>query len=167
MEAKMKRYSSQFPDPVVLVSVATANIKNAMTVGWASPVSFEPPILMVSIAPKRFTHDLILEAGEFGVSVLADDQKEISTLAGTLSGSKTDKLSYTQFQTFDALKIKAPLIGGCRAWFECKLVNHATIGDHTAFYGEVIETTVDESKSPLILFNRAYYSLGENKGKYP
>ena len=49
----MKRYSSQFPDPVVLVSVATAKIKNAMTVGWASPVSFDPPILMVSIAPKR------------------------------------------------------------------------------------------------------------------
>jgi flavin reductase (DIM6/NTAB) family NADH-FMN oxidoreductase RutF len=163
----MKRYSSQFPDPVVLVSVATAKTKNAMTVGWASPVSFEPPILMVSIAPQRFTHDLLLEAGEFGVSVLADDQKQLSTLAGTLSGSKTDKLSNTQFQTFEAKKINAPLIGGCRAWFECKLVSHQTIGDHTAFYGEVIELSVDEGKSPLILFDRCYYGLGDNKGKYP
>lgn len=163
----MKRYSSQFPDPVVLVSVATAKIKNAMTVGWASPVSFKPPILMVSIAPQRFTHDLVMEAGEFAVSVLAEDQKEISTLAGTLSGSKTDKLSYPQLQTFDAKQIKAPLIVGCRAWFECTLVSHQTIGDHTAFYGEVIETEVDEAKSPLILFNQHYYGLGADKGKYP
>jgi flavin reductase (DIM6/NTAB) family NADH-FMN oxidoreductase RutF len=163
----MKRYSSQFPDPVVLVSVATAKSRNAMTVGWASPVSFKPPILMVSIAPQRFTHDLVLEAGEFGVSVLADDQKEISTLAGTLSGSKTDKLSYSEMQTFEAKHIAAPLIAGCRAWFECKLVTHQTIGDHTAFYGEVIETEVDETKSPLILFNQHYYGLGADKGKYP
>lgn len=163
----MKRYSSQFPDPVVLVTVATSSAKNAMTVGWASPVSHKPPILMVSIAPKRFTHDLILEAGEFGVSVLADDQRELSTLAGTLSGSKTDKLSLSQFQTFDAKHIKAPLIQGCRAWFECKLSSHQTIGDHTAFYGEVIDTKVNEAKSPLILFNRHYYGLGADKGEYP
>jgi flavin reductase (DIM6/NTAB) family NADH-FMN oxidoreductase RutF len=163
----MKRYSSQFPDPVVLVSVATEKVKNAMTVGWVSPVSFDPPIVMVSISPKRFTHDLILEAGEFAVSVLSEDQMEISTLAGTLSGSKTDKLSHDQFQLFDAGNIKAPLVRGCRAWFECKLVSHHTIGDHTVFYGEVIESKVDESKSPLVLFDRKYYALGEEIGDYP
>lgn len=163
----MSSYSSQFPDPVVLVTVAAGERANVMTVGWASPVSSKPPILMVSIAPPRFTHDLIVEAREFGVSILADDQKELSEIAGTLSGKKTDKLAMSQFRTFPSEKIKAPLIAGARAWLECALHSHHTVGDHTVFYGDVLRTAFDESKSPLVLFYRKYYSLGKERGTYP
>ncbi len=163
----MPSYSSQFPDPVALVTVATKKHTNVMTVGWASPVSSKPPILMVSIAPGRFTHDLILEAKEFGVSVLADDQKKLSEIAGTLSGAKTSKLAMPEFETFQAEKIGAPLISGARAWFECALHSHQTVGDHTVFYGNVLRSTFDESKSPLVLFYRKYYALGEERGTYP
>jgi flavin reductase (DIM6/NTAB) family NADH-FMN oxidoreductase RutF len=160
-------YSSQFPDPVALVTVAARERTNVMTVGWASPISSKPPILMVSIAPPRFTHDLIIEAKEFGVSILADDQKELSEIAGTLSGSKSDKLAMRQFETFQSQMIKAPLIAGARAWLECALHSHHAIGDHTVFYGKVLRSTFDESKSPLILFYRKYYALGEERGTYP
>lgn len=163
----MARYSSQFPDPVALVTVATDKETNFMTVGWASPVSFAPPILMVSIAPARHTHDLILEAGEFGVSILADDQRELSTLGGTRSGRDVDKIAEGSVKTVPGEKIAAPHIGGARAWLECKLVSHATVGDHTVFYGEVLKTTADESKSALVLFDRVYYALGEERGVYP
>jgi flavin reductase (DIM6/NTAB) family NADH-FMN oxidoreductase RutF len=163
----MASYSSQFPDPVALVTVATKKHKNVMTVGWATPVSSKPPILMVSIAPKRFTHDLIIEAKEFGVSILADDQKKLSEIAGTLSGAKTNKFSMPEFATFDAEKVRAPLISGARAWFECTLHSHHTIGDHTVFYGNVLRSTFDESKSPLVLFCKKYYALGEERGVYP
>ncbi len=163
----MSRYSSQFPDPVTLVTVATEDSTNVMAVGWASPVSFDPPILMLSIAPERFTHDLILKAGEFGVCVLTDDQKEISEIAGTLSGRNVNKLAMPEFRTVPAEMIRAPLIAGSRACFECKLSSHHSIGDHTVFYGEVLRWVADESKSPLVLFDRFYYALGENKGEYP
>ncbi|UCG53216.1 MAG: flavin reductase family protein [Candidatus Latescibacterota bacterium] len=163
----MPTYSSQFPDPIALVTVATKTRTNVMTVGWASPVSSKPPILMVSVAPRRFTHDLILEAGEFGLSILANDQKKLSELAGTLTGSKVDKLAKPEFETFDAEKIRAPLIKGARAWFECTLHSHQTVGDHTVFYGAVLKTRVDETKSPLVLFHRRYYALGEERGVYP
>ena len=163
----MARYSSQFADPVTLVTVVTKDKANVMAVGWTSPVSFEPPILMVSIAPQRFTHDMIIEAGEFAVCVLADDQKNLSEIAGTLSGRKTDKLAMPEFRTVPADKIRAPLIAGARASFECKLVSHETVGDHTVFYGQVLRFDVDETKSPLVLFSRYYYSLGERRGEYP
>jgi flavin reductase (DIM6/NTAB) family NADH-FMN oxidoreductase RutF len=167
MEVHMPSYSSQFPDPVALVTVATKARTNVMTVGWASPVSSDPPILMVSIAPQRFTHDLILEAKEFGVSVLSDDQKKLSELAGTLTGGKTDKLARPEFATLAAEKIKAPLVAGARAWFECTLHSHQTVGDHTVFYGTVLRTAFDATKSPLVLFYRKYYALGEVRGTYP
>ena len=163
----MPSYSSQFPDPVALVTVATKKHNNVMTVGWASPISGNPPILMVSIAPGRFTHDLILEAKEFGVSILADDQKKLSEIAGTLSGAKANKFDKPEFEKFDAKMIGAPLIAGARAWFECKLHSHKTVGDHTVFYGEVLRSEFDETKSPLILFFRKYYALGKEMGTYP
>jgi flavin reductase (DIM6/NTAB) family NADH-FMN oxidoreductase RutF len=163
----MARYSSQFPDPVTLVTVATDKTTNVMAVGWISPVSFDPPILMVSIAPERFTHDLVLEAGEFAVCVLTDDQKKLSEIAGTLSGRNVDKLAIPEFRTVPAEMIRAPLIHGARASFECKLVSHEIVGDHTVFYGQIVRWTADESKSPLVLFDRFYYALGENKGEYP
>jgi flavin reductase (DIM6/NTAB) family NADH-FMN oxidoreductase RutF len=153
-EEQMATYSSQFADPVVLVTVAVENTTNVMTVGWASPVSIDPPILMVSIAPPRYTHDLVLKAGEFGVSVLADDQHELST-------------SRPEFETIPAQTRGAPLIAGARAWFECRVVLHQSVGDHTVFYGEVQKLTVDESKRPLVLFDRMYYSLGDEIRRYP
>jgi len=163
----MPTYSSQFPDPIVLVTVTTPEHTNVMTVGWASPVSMKPPILMVSIAPQRFTHDLIVEAGEFGVSILADDQKRLSELAGTLTGKKVNKLTRNEFETFPADAINAPLITGARAWFECKLHSRQTVGDHTVFYGEVLKGSTDDTKMPLVLFNRRYYALGGDRGRYP
>jgi len=122
---------------------------------------------MVSIAPPRFTHDLIIEAKEFGVSILADDQKLLSEIAGTLSGSKKDKLAMREFESFPAEKIQAPLIKGARAWLECSLHSHHTVGDHTVFYGNVLRSAYDESKSPLILFYKKYYALGKERGAYP
>jgi len=163
----MARYSSQFPDPVALVTVATEKKTNVMTVGWTTPISFDPPILAVSIAPERFTHGLVLEAREFGVSILAEDQKALSTLAGTLSGSDTDKIARMGYPTFPAEAISVPLIRGARAWFECRLHGHHSVGDHTVFYGLVLRAEADESKSPLVLFNRTYYALGEERGVYP
>ena len=67
----------------------------------------------------------------------------------------------------EAEKIGAPLVAGARAWFECSLESHQTVGDHTVFYGRVLKSTFDNTKSPLVLFFRKYYALGEVKGMYP
>jgi len=163
----MPSYSSQFPDPIALITAKSGDRVNVMTAGWTTPVSSNPPILMVSIAPQRYTHDLILESREFGLSILAEDQKHLSELAGTLSGTKVNKIGRPEFELIEADKIGAPLIAGARAWIECSLDSHHTVGDHTVFYGKVLKTTFDNTKSPLVLFFRKYYGLGEVKGLYP
>jgi len=162
-----ERFSSQFADPVVIVSVATDKKRNIMTAAWVSPVSFEPPIVMVSVSPRRYTHGLLLEAKEFTLSILTDQQRQLSTAAGVSTGRKKDKLKLEIFKTEEGKKVKAPFIKDSRAVLECKLIKQLTIGDHTIFLGEVVHFTCDRSKSPLILFNRKYYSLGEYIADYP
>jgi len=152
---------------VVIVSVAAGEEVNIMTAAWVGPLSHNPPIVYVSIAPGRYTHDLILKAGEFSLNVLTDSQRELSTIAGTISRRKEDKLKRSIFQTEPGIVIKAPRLKGMRAVLECKLIKHFTAGDHTVFIGEVINFVEDESKSPLILFNQKYYGLGTYLADYP
>ena len=164
----MARYhSNQFCLPVAVVSVAVKEKANIMTAAWVGPLSHKPPIVYVSIAPKRYTHDLIVEAGEFSLNILADDQRELSTVAGTISGRKEDKLKKSIFEHEPGIKIKAPRLKGVRAVMECKLINHFTAGDHTVFVGEVVNFIHNEDKSPLVLFNLKYRKLGEYLADYP
>lgn len=164
----MARYhSNQFCLPVAIVSVAVGEKVNIMTAAWVGPLSHKPPIVYVSIAPKRYTHDLILEAREFSLNILADDQRELSTVAGTISGRKEDKLEQSIFKQEPGIKIKAPRLKGVRAVMECKLINHFNAGDHTVFVGEVVNFVHNEDKSPLILFNLKYHKLGEYLADYP
>lgn len=164
----MARYhSNQFCLPVAIISVAAGEKANIMTAAWVGPLSHNPPIVYVSIAPKRYTHNLILEAGEFSLNILTDAQRKLSTVAGTISGRKEDKLKRNIFQMEPGIAIKAPRLRGVRAVLECKLIKHFTAGDHTVFIGEVKNFIEDESKSPLILFNLKYYGLGKYLADYP
>ncbi len=162
-----ERFSSQFAAPVVIVGVTAGKRRNIMSAAWVSPVSFAPPIVMVSISPRRYTHDLLLEAKEFTLSILTDQQRQLSTTAGVSTGREKDKLKLDIFKTEEGRKVNAPLIKDSRAVLECKLIKHLTMGDHTLFLGEVVHFTCDKSKSPLILFNREYYSLGKYLADYP
>jgi len=162
-----ERFSSQFAAPVVIVGVTAGKRRNIMSAAWVSPVSFDPPVVMVSISPRRYTHDLLLEAKEFTLSILTDQQRQLSTTAGVSTGRDKDKLKLDIFKTEQGRKVNAPLIKDSRAVLECKLIKHLTIGDHTLFLGEVVHFTCDKSESPLILFDTKYYSLGKYLADYP
>jgi hypothetical protein len=45
------------PRPVVLITCCDrAGMPNVLSVAWTTPVSHEPPIIAVSIAPNRYSH---------------------------------------------------------------------------------------------------------------
>ncbi|GAB4375604.1 MAG: flavin reductase family protein [Calditrichia bacterium] len=169
MATQTSKYSSQLVHPVTLISVSHEGTENIATMAWVSPVSFNPPFLMVAVSPKRFTHELILKSKEFALMVLTDEQKELSTLAGTKTGRKENKWDLAPFRELreEATTIRAPVLRGCRAVFECKLARHWTVGDHTLFVGEVIHHRYNDDKNPLILFNRRYFELGRFIAAYP
>jgi flavin reductase (DIM6/NTAB) family NADH-FMN oxidoreductase RutF len=169
MPSGIESYSRHFAHPVPLLSVSDGVHENVATMSWISPVSTRPPLLMVAVHPKRYTHELILKSKEFAILVLSNLQQELATLAGTISGKNKNKWDLPQFklQKKKAKKIKAPLLKECRASLECKLVNHFTAGDHTIFISEVIESEFDPEVLPLILFNRKYINPGQFIANYP
>jgi flavin reductase (DIM6/NTAB) family NADH-FMN oxidoreductase RutF len=163
---KVTKASGEFAESVAVVTVKKDGKLNAMTAAWTIPVSHRPSLVVVHIAPRRFTHDIIMETKEFGLSVLADDQMEISQHAGTVSGRKADKFAGDVMQARPSREIAAPVLEGCAATMECKLEKAISMGDHTIFVGRVVALERDPEKKPLVLHRGGYYSLGEEVGRY-
>lgn len=162
----VSKATSEFAESVTVATVKMNGKVNAMTAAWAIPVSHRPALVVVHIAPQRYTHDLIMEAKEFGLSVLAEDQMDASQHAGTVSGRKVDKFESGILKQKPSKVIDTPVLEGCAATMECKLEKAIVMGDHTIFVGRVVAMERDLSRKPLLLHRGVYYGLGDEVGRY-
>jgi flavin reductase (DIM6/NTAB) family NADH-FMN oxidoreductase RutF len=160
------KFTGEFAESVTLITVEKDGKPNAMTAAWVVPVSHRPPLVVVHIAPQRYTHDIIMETKEFGLCVLAEDQTEVSQHAGTVSGRNVDKFSGEIMKSKPSKLISAPVLEGCAVTMECKLEKAISMGDHTIFVGRVVALDRDRTKKPLVLHRGTYFKLGESVGKY-
>lgn len=135
-----------YPSLAVVVGVKSGAETNFMTAAWHSGVSHTPPLYLVSIAPKRHTHDLILSAGEFTVNFMPMEELKITHGCGIVSGAQMDKIDRLNIPLTDSLKIASPVIASAYAAYECRLVHQYPAGDHTLFVGEVVAAHLDEGR---------------------
>jgi flavin reductase (DIM6/NTAB) family NADH-FMN oxidoreductase RutF len=162
----VSKVTGEFAESVAVVTVKKDEKVNAMTAAWTIPVSHRPALVVVHIAPQRFTHDLIMETKEFGLSILSDDQVDVAQYAGTVSGRKLDKFADDVLKQRSSKVIAAPVLEGCVATMECKLEKAISMGDHTIFVGRVVAMESDPQKRPLLLHKGVYYRVGESVGRY-
>ncbi|MEM0095418.1 MAG: flavin reductase family protein [Candidatus Bathyarchaeia archaeon] len=128
------------PMHTVLVSCAGKDGKpNIITLAWAMPTSISPPLVAVSIAPRRYSHSLIEETGEFVVNIPTIELLDATFYCGIVSGRSRDKFKEAGLTPMPARKVKPPIIAECVAHLECKLYGKFPTGDHTIFVGEVVE----------------------------
>jgi flavin reductase (DIM6/NTAB) family NADH-FMN oxidoreductase RutF len=133
-------YRLVHPMHTVLVSCVGRNGKpNIITLAWAMPTSINPPLIAVSIAPRRYSHSLIEETGEFVVNVPTMDILNATFYCGRVSGRDYDKFKGSGLSQLPARRVRPPIIGECIAHLECKLYGKYPTGDHTIFVGEVVE----------------------------
>jgi len=141
-----KFYYYAFPTQAVLVTCNDENGKtNIITIAWHTTISKDPPLYGISVAPKRYSHDLISKSGEFVVNFAPFELVEKVHFCGTRSGRKVDKVSEAKLTLIPGQKVKTPLIKECYAHLECKLAETLSLGDHTFFIGEVVNLLADEN----------------------
>ncbi|NLB55585.1 MAG: flavin reductase family protein [Lentisphaerae bacterium] len=135
----------KFPEQIaVAVSLDKKNNRaNIITLGWVMCTSHNPPMLAISVGLTRYSHQTLLDAGEFVVAFPSGTQKEATLFCGTNSGRDIDKFKESGFICMPASVIKTPLIKDACANFECKLTATCLTGDHTIFTGEVVASHVN------------------------
>lgn len=124
--------------PTVLVSSRDGELCNIVTLAWTTPVSADPPLLAIAVAPARFSHELIARSGEFVVNVPGPDLLSAVWYCGTECGRDVDKFEGAGLTREDGAKVAAPLVAECFANIECRVVDSPTVGDHTLFVGEAV-----------------------------
>ena len=128
-------------------------------------------MMAISVAPPRFTHDLIAGSGEFVLAWPGEDLAEATMYCGTHSGRDVDKFRETGLTPVRGKHVRAPLIKECLANLECRLVNRMTTGDHTVFAGEILAVwvrdepgrqlcSIDHSGGYDFLLERGGYRFG-------
>jgi flavin reductase (DIM6/NTAB) family NADH-FMN oxidoreductase RutF len=138
-------YKLLHPMHTVLVScIGKRGKPNIITLAWVMPTSINPPLVAISIAPRRLSHTLIEETKEFVVNIPTMDILKETLFCGRTSGKDCNKFKETGLTPSPARKIKPPIIKECPAHLECKLHSQFTTGDHTIFVGEIIEAYADK-----------------------
>lgn len=132
--------------PTTLVTSAANGRRNVMAAAWVMAIDFDPPKIAAVIDGKTFTRELIDASGEFGLSLPTAALADATWSVGKTSGRDLDKLAAFQLAMFAAGKIAAPMIDGCAAWLECRVVPEASIqSTYDLFVAEVVAAYADDA----------------------
>jgi|Deesub1362B_J571_1020462.scaffolds.fasta_scaffold00058_96 flavin reductase (DIM6/NTAB) family NADH-FMN oxidoreductase RutF len=159
-----------YPKSVVLVTSKAEDKENVLSVAWHMPTSHNPPLVLISIAFKRFSYELIKKSGEFVINIPPKELAEAVELCGTLSGKEVDKFEVANITKTPSKKVSAPSIKECIAHVECRVVDSFVTGDHEVFVGEVVYAQADEEafeknsftlkkKTPLLFLGGNKYTF--------
>jgi len=137
--------------PTVLVSTAHGTQRNIMAAAWNMPLDFDPPKVAIVIDKNTYTRELIEASGHFAINVPCRAQAELVVRVGSSSGRELlgkdhdNKFAAFDLPTFPASKIEAPLLQGCVAWLECKVIPEPHIRDaYDLYLAEVVAAHADE-----------------------
>lgn len=108
--------------PTVLVSSAHGGRRNVMAAAWNMALDFDPPKVAVVIDKATLTRELVEASGEFVLNVPARQQAALTLAVGTQSGREIDKFAGVGVGAAAAGEVGAPLIEGCLAWLECRVI---------------------------------------------
>jgi flavin reductase (DIM6/NTAB) family NADH-FMN oxidoreductase RutF len=104
-----------------------------MTASAIASVSLDPPLLLVCVWHEADFHAVISQADHFGLSVLAEDQEDLSR---RFSADVADKFHGVVWQMHAR---GVPLLDGAVAHMVCRRAAQHVAGDHTIFVGEVVD----------------------------
>ena len=138
VQSEIDNYYFHYPAGATIVTSHANGRDNAMAVAWHGAVSHHPPLYYVSISPRRFTHQLLVESGEFVVNFMSQEKGELVAMVAGCTGRDVDKVSAFQIAGDRGSRVGALVLTDAHAAYECRVVDRRTYGDHVLFMGEVL-----------------------------
>lgn len=131
--------------PVVLVTSAAGGRDNVMPAAWVMPLDFDPPRIAAVIAAGTCTRELVDASGELALSVPTVAMLDAVYDAGQVDGREVDKWARFGLVRELASHVAAPLVGGCVAWLECKVVDASLAGKLDLLVCEPVAAWADDA----------------------
>ena len=129
---------------VYVIGVTDGLHQNAFTAAWVMQVSFNPPLLALSINPQSYSYQLLQAGGVCAVNVLGRDHY---ALAEHFGRSAPDKMTGFQWQQ---AKTGAPVLSASLAYLDCQVSHYTDAGDHKIAVCKVIAAARLNDGNPLL-----------------
>src|SRR5690242_7097328 len=144
---------ARLPAGVVVVTASAGGVYRGLTASSLVSVSMDPPLVAVALERESATASAVRASREFNVSVLTRAQE---FLADRFAG----RAPAVDWRTTPHRlgRNGVPLLDGCAAWLECRLLETHEAGDHDICIAEVRAADVGGG-DPLILWDRSFWTL--------
>lgn len=157
--ATKKTVLRQFSYGLYAVTAAHGGERGVFTANWLSQVSFDPPLVAVSVERDSATLALIRASGLFAVCPLADGQRE---LAGNLGRPKSrigDKFAAYDLDTIES-ESGLPVLADALGYVSLSVLSETEAGDSVVLIGEVIEARAFREGEPLTMREAGFRHAG-------
>ena len=147
LRAVMRR----FPTGVAVVTLEAEGVHLGLTLGSLVTLSLEPPLVGFAVARTAAAHELLREAGRFGISLLAAGQEPLAQhfARGVPPIGMWEGIALEDDET-------PRLLAGALGWLRAEVRGELDAGTHTFFSGEVTEARRGGSEAPLLRLEGAY-----------
>lgn len=152
----LRQAMRQWTTGVTVVTSRYGEKKHGMTVNSFTSLSLDPPLVSVTLAVGTRTQRLVEQSGVFGVTILNEDQVEISDRFAGRIPEGNDR--FDGLETFELVS-GALLIRGGLAYLDCKVVHSYAMPASKLYIGEVQAVQIVPDGFPLIYHNRLYHRL--------
>jgi flavin reductase (DIM6/NTAB) family NADH-FMN oxidoreductase RutF len=158
MDPKLKKQVLRtFTYGLYAVSCADEGEVNIFTANWLTQVSFDPPLLAVSVENISKSLPMILRSRKCTINVLRSGDRELAGKLGKSALQHPDKLVNIIFHLgFNG----CPILDDALAWVACELRNTAQAGDSTLIIAEVIDVGMLGEGQPLTMAESGFRHAG-------
>jgi flavin reductase (DIM6/NTAB) family NADH-FMN oxidoreductase RutF len=131
------------PGPVILVTTASGEKNNIMTISWHMVLDFTPQFAFMTGA-WNYSCAALLKNRECVIAVPTVDISRKVVEIGVCSGSDTDKFRKFELTPVKAKSVEAPLIKECLANIECRVIDH--IEKYNIFILDALNAWIDPDR---------------------
>jgi flavin reductase (DIM6/NTAB) family NADH-FMN oxidoreductase RutF len=142
-EHLFRRVMASFVTGVTVITTKVRDEVRGMTANAFMSGSLEPPLCVISVGKKARMHGFLLEAGHFGVNILARGQEP---LIGHFAGRPVEGVEPKYEYVGDT-----PVFAQANATIAATVTARHDCGDHSLFIGHILALRHSDALPPIVL----------------
>jgi len=151
--AEQRLLFRRWPTGVSVVVAESGGRRAGLTVNSLVSLSLEPPLVGISLARSASLFEVLREADEWGVSLLAGDQDHIAQHFAR---------SVPPLVLWDGIDVREDdprLLVGAVGWLVVRTIDEVDAGDHMFFVGAIQSIEPGPGRGSLVYLDRAYTGI--------
>ena len=158
MDAAIKKQALRlFTYGLYIVMCQDRDDINGFTANWLTQVSFDPPLLALSVENDAKSLPMIRNSRKFTVNVLRTGERELAGALGRSAFKVPDKLAHVAYTVPHA---GYPILESALGWVACDVHQTVLTGDSTLVIAEVVDAGILAEGQPLTMAEAGFRHAG-------